>query len=35
VKDIKQNMDEFRALPLTEQVKEQVLSKTALTIWPE
>jgi predicted TIM-barrel fold metal-dependent hydrolase len=35
VKDIKQNMDEFRALPLTEEIKEQVLSKTALTIWPE
>lgn len=34
VKDIKQNIDEFRALPLPEEVKEQVLSKTALTIWP-
>ena len=35
VKDIKQNMDEFRALPLPEPVKEQVLSKTALSIWPD
>jgi uncharacterized protein len=34
VKDIKQNIDEFRALPLAEEVKEQILSKTALTIWP-
>ena len=35
VKDIRQNMDEFTALPLPKQVKEQVLSKTALSIWPE
>src|SRR5215467_8022395 len=35
VKDIKQNIEEFRALPLSEEAKEQVLSKTALTIWPE
>jgi predicted TIM-barrel fold metal-dependent hydrolase len=34
VKDIKQNIDEFRSLPLTEEMKEQILSKTALTIWP-
>jgi uncharacterized protein len=34
VKDIKQNIDEFRALPLAEEIKEQILSKTALTIWP-
>lgn len=34
VKDIKKNMDEFCALPLSEEVKEQILSKTALTIWP-
>ena len=35
VKDIKQNIDEFRALPLPETVREQVLSKTALSIWPK
>lgn len=35
VKDIRQNIDEFNALPLPDAVKEQVLSKTALTIWPE
>ena len=35
VKDIKQNIDEFRALPLPETVHEQVLSVTALSIWPK
>ena len=35
VRDIKQNIDEFRSLPLPEEIKEQVLSKTALSIWPE
>ncbi|HLJ86252.1 MAG TPA: amidohydrolase family protein [Candidatus Angelobacter sp.] len=35
VMDIKKNMDDFRALPLPESVKAQVLSKTALSIWPE
>lgn len=34
VKDIRQNIDEFRGLPLPEEVKEQILSQTALTIWP-
>ena len=34
VKDIKQNLDEFLALPLSQQAKDQVLSKTALEIWP-
>ena len=34
VKDIKQNIDEFLALPLPEDGKEQILSKTALSIWP-
>jgi len=35
VKDIRQNMNEFLALPLPQQVKDQILSKTALQIWPE
>ena len=35
VKDIRQNIDEFSALPLSAEVQEQVLSKTALTIWPQ
>jgi len=34
VKDIKGNMDQFKALPLPETVKQQILSKTALSIWP-
>lgn len=35
VKDIKQNMDEFLSLPLPAAMQEQILSKTALSIWPE
>jgi uncharacterized protein len=34
VPDIKQNLEDFRALPLSETTKEQILSKTALTLWP-
>jgi predicted TIM-barrel fold metal-dependent hydrolase len=34
VKDIGPNIDQFRALPLTDEVKHQILSKTALTLWP-
>lgn len=34
VPDMKQNLDDFRALPLSDEVKEQILSKTALSIWP-
>jgi hypothetical protein len=34
VPDIKKNLDDFRALPLKEEVKQQILSKTALSIWP-
>jgi uncharacterized protein len=34
VPDIKQNLDEFRALPLTREIQDQILSKTALSIWP-
>ena len=34
VPDIKRNLDDFRALPLSEAVKQQILSKTALAIWP-
>jgi predicted TIM-barrel fold metal-dependent hydrolase len=34
VPDIKQNLDEFRALPLTPEVQRQILSKTALSLWP-
>jgi predicted TIM-barrel fold metal-dependent hydrolase len=34
VPDIKKNLDEFRALPLSDRFQQQILSKTALTIWP-
>lgn len=34
VPDIKRNLDDFRALPLKEEVKQQILSKTALRLWP-
>jgi len=34
VPDIKQNLDDFRGLPLQDEVKQQILSKTALSIWP-
>lgn len=35
VPEIKQNLDDFRALPLSDEVKRQILEKTALTIWPD
>ena len=34
VTDIKKNLDEFRSLPLSQEVQKQILSKTALGIWP-
>ena len=34
VPDIKQNLEQFRALPLTDAAREQILSTTALSIWP-
>jgi uncharacterized protein len=35
VPEIEKNLVEFRALALNERAKEQILSKTALEIWPE
>ena len=35
VPDIKQNLDHFRALPLPDAVKHQILETNALTIWPQ
>jgi uncharacterized protein len=35
VPDIKRNLDDFNALPLKLEVRDQILGKTALTIWPE
>ncbi|MGH9579863.1 MAG: amidohydrolase family protein [Terriglobales bacterium] len=34
VPEIKQNLDDFRALPLSDAAKLQILSQTALRIWP-
>ena len=34
VPDIKQNLEDFRQLPLSEDDKEQILSRTALSLWP-
>jgi uncharacterized protein len=34
IPDIKNNLDEFRALKLSEAVQQQILSKTALQLWP-
>ena len=34
VPDMKKNLADFRALPLSPAVQEQILSKTALSIWP-
>ncbi len=35
VPDIKRNLEQFRALPLADSVREQILGRTALSIWPE
>ncbi len=35
VPQIRQNLDDFGALPLSESLKQQILGKTALEIWPE
>ncbi|MGZ4821676.1 MAG: amidohydrolase family protein [Terriglobales bacterium] len=35
VPDMKRNLDDFKALPLRPEVREQILGKTALTVWAE
>ena len=35
VADIQKNLQDFRSSGLTEAVQDQILSKTALEIWPE
>src|SRR5580658_7070617 len=35
VPEIANNLAEFRSLPLSEATKDQILSKTALAIWPQ
>jgi len=34
VRDIKEALDSFRALPLPAETKRHILGQTALTIWP-
>ena len=34
VPEIKKNIDDFRALPLSESTKQQILSRNALEMWP-
>ena len=34
VPEIEKNVRDFRALPITDAAKQQILSKTALEIWP-
>ena len=34
VNDMKQNLEDFCALPLSKEIQEQILGKTALSIWP-
>ena len=34
VPEIRQNLEDFRSLPITAGAKQQILSKTALSIWP-
>jgi uncharacterized protein len=35
VPDVKQNLDDFRGLPLRSEVQKQILTTTALEIWPK
>jgi uncharacterized protein len=34
VPDIKQNLQQFQALPLSPSTQQQILSHTALHLWP-
>ncbi len=35
VPEIKRNLDDFRALPLADETKQTILSRTALSLWPQ
>jgi predicted TIM-barrel fold metal-dependent hydrolase len=35
VSEVKHNLDEFKGLPIGEGMRDQILSKTAASIWPE
>jgi predicted TIM-barrel fold metal-dependent hydrolase len=34
VQDLKKNLEDFRALPLSERAKRRILSATAMQLWP-
>jgi predicted TIM-barrel fold metal-dependent hydrolase len=35
VEDVKRNLDEFRTLPISNEMRDQILGKTAASLWPE
>jgi predicted TIM-barrel fold metal-dependent hydrolase len=35
VPDVKKNLEEFKSLPMSDEMREQILSKTAASLWPE
>jgi predicted TIM-barrel fold metal-dependent hydrolase len=35
VPDVKTNLEQFKALPMSAKMREQILSKTAASLWPE
>lgn len=35
VEDVKRNLDDFRTLPISSEVRDQILGKTAASLWPE
>jgi predicted TIM-barrel fold metal-dependent hydrolase len=35
VADVKQNFEDFKALPISEEMRAKILSGTAASIWPE
>jgi uncharacterized protein len=35
VPDVKTNLEQFTALPMSAEMQQQILSKTAASLWPE
>ena len=35
VEDVKRNLDQFRTLPISDEMRDQILGKTAASLWPE
>jgi hypothetical protein len=35
VPDIQRNFEDFRVLPMSEEMRSQILEKTAASLWPE